>query len=129
MENKKKTGSNPLKIPFSIYQVKDTDGTAKIAFARYERAVKTGIAISTQNYDLVYSGTLDASLLDINDLLETIYIEFNCNHPAGFTGHSLSVSDVIVIQHEGKEKAFYCDWIGFREISGFLDCASDERSE
>ena len=126
MEGKMKTGSNPLQIPYSIYQVKDTGEAAGLAFAHYERAVKTGIAINTQNYDLVYSGVLNEPPLDIKVMLEIIFQKFNCSRPADFTGHSLSVSDVILIQHEGEEKAFYCDRIGFREISGFLDCESDE---
>ena len=60
--------------------------------------------------------------------LEDIYYRFNVSRPAGFTGHSLSVSDVIVINAGQTKRAFYCDRIGFKEMHGFIREQRQERS-
>ena len=54
------------------------------------------------------------------------YQKFNCAQPMDYHGHSLSVSDVILLNQAGKISAHYVDSIGFRELSGFQD--KQERS-
>ena len=44
------------------------------------------------------------------ETLDTLYERFNIHRPDDFTGHSLSVSDVIVLESEGKEKHHFM-WI------------------
>ena len=51
--------------------------------------------------------------------LEDIYTKFNIDHPAGFTGHSLSVSDVVVLYQDGENTSHYVDSVGYREIPEF----------
>ena len=51
--------------------------------------------------------------------LEGIYEKFNLYRPEDFHGHSLSVSDVVVISRNGKRQAFFVDTIGFKDIPGF----------
>ena len=51
---------------------------------------EAGLAVDRQNYDLVYTAPLDSKTT-----LEDIYRTFNLDRPADFTGHSLSVSDVV----------------------------------
>ena len=53
--------------------------------------------------------------------LEQLYQEFNCARPTDYHGHSLSVSDVIMLNQDGKISAHYVDSIGFKELPGFLD--------
>ena len=60
------------------------------------------------------------------ELLEQLYQKFNCAQPMDYHGHSLSVSDVILLNQAGKISAHYVDSIGFRELSGFQD--KQERS-
>ncbi|WP_347561827.1 YodL domain-containing protein [Faecalibacterium sp. OM04-11BH] len=60
------------------------------------------------------------------ELLEQLYQKFNCARPMDYHGHSLSVSDVILLNQAGKISAHYVDSIGFRELSGFQD--KQERS-
>ena len=55
------------------------------------------------------------------EALEELYLTFNLKRPADFRGHSLSVSDVVVLNREGKAGAFYVDRIGFKEQPGFLE--------
>ena len=46
----------------------------------------------------------------------TTYIQ----RPADFTGHSLSVSDVVVLNDGSTVKAYYVDSIGFAELPDFF---------
>ena len=41
-------------------------------------------------------------LLYTSTSLEDIYTRFNLDHPADFKGHSLSVSDIVVLHQNGK---------------------------
>ena len=68
-----------------------------------------------ENYELVYEAPLTAK-----DDLESIYTRFNVDRPADFTGHSLSVSDIVVLNQDGKNTAHYCDRVGFTEVLEFL---------
>ena len=69
-----------------------------------------------KNYELVYTAPLDGKTT-----LENIYRTFNTDdRPADFRGHSLSVSDVVVINRGGKEEAHYCDSIGFTPVPEFM---------
>ena len=53
-------------------------------------------------------------------ILDKIYEDFNINHPADFTGHSLSVSDVIVLKYNGDVSSHFVDSVGFVELDAFL---------
>lgn len=65
--------------------------------------------------------------VDERDLLDSIYTRFNIDHPADFTGHSLSVSDIVVLHQGGKDTAHYCDRVGFSEVPEFLQPAKKSR--
>lgn len=65
---------------------------------------------SIKNYDVVYDGELDTNEL------EAIYSKFNIDHPEGFTGHSLSISDVVELYDDSGSAFHYVDRIGFKEI-------------
>lgn len=54
------------------------------------------------------------------DTLDGIYERFNIQRPADFTGHSLSVSDVVVLNDGSTVKAYYVDSIGFAELPDFF---------
>jgi hypothetical protein len=63
-----------------------------------------------RDYDAVYDGEVET-----NDL-ESIYAKFNVEHPEGFTGHSLSMSDVVELYDEAGSKFHYVDRFGFKQI-------------
>ena len=71
------------------------------------------------NYNHMYTGPLDIrdSLINLNK----IYSTFNINRPEDFTGHSLSMSDVIVLQWRDKITSYYVDRPGFTQVPEFLD--------
>lgn len=77
---------------FAIYQLKGGPETRDYRFEPYERLQAAELAVDRQNYDLVYTTPLDGKTT-----LEDIYRTFNIDHPADFTGHSLSVSDIVVL--------------------------------
>ena len=56
----------------------------------------------------------------MEDTLNSLYEKFNINHPQDFTGHSLSVSDVVVMRKNGECKAYYVDSFGFTELPEFI---------
>lgn len=97
---------------FTIYQLKDGDGTRDL---RFEPLSKLPQAPDMANYDKVYTAPLESGVT-----LDKIYFTFNMDRPEGFTGHSLSVSDVVVMNRDGKETAFYVDSKGFQELPQFL---------
>ncbi len=68
--------------------------------------------IDSSIYDCVFSGDVDC-----NDL-EDVFQKFNIDHPDGYTGRSLSVSDVVEIVDSdiGETGFFYCDNIGFSKV-------------
>ena len=101
---------------FSIYQIPSTPEGRDFRFRSYEELESEGLAVDRNNYDLIYT----APLAD-GTTLEDIYYTFNTDdRPTGFRGHSLSVSDVVVLNHDGKEEAYYCDNYGFTPVPEFL---------
>lgn len=99
---------------FTIYQLKGGPETRDYRFEAYESLQEAGLAVDRQNYDLIYTAPLDGKTT-----LEDIYRTFNLDRPADFTGHSLSVSDVVVLNRSGKEEAHYCDSFGFTPVPEF----------
>ncbi len=104
-----------LNNTFSIYQIRDGPETRDFRFEPYYRLLATGRTVDPVNYDLVYTAPLRDT-----DTLESIYQKFNIDHPADFTGHSLSVSDVVVLRHGDRQEAHFCDDVGFREVPEFF---------
>ena len=105
----------PEQDSFSIYQIKSGDEMRDYRFEPYDRLQATGRSVDRGNYDLVYTAPLDGKTT-----LEDIYRTFNIDHPADFKGHSLSVSDVVVLHQGGKDTAHYCDNFGFQQVPEFL---------
>ena len=105
----------PEQDSFSIYQIKSGDETRDYRFEPFDRLQATGRSVDRANYDLVYTAPLDSKTT-----LEDIYRTFNIDHPADFKGHSLSVSDVVVLHQGGKDTAYYCDSFGFQQVPEFL---------
>ncbi len=103
---------------YKIYQLPDGENYHGIRFESKETLEKEGVQLNHEDYELVYESEIDD--FKGNATLEALFTQFNANHPADFTGHSLSVSDVIVISADGKESAYYCNSIGFVEMPEFF---------
>ena len=100
---------------FSIYQLKGGDETLDYRFEPLDSIHRNGLSVDPANYELVYTAPLTE-----RDSLESIYTRFNMDRPADFTGHSLSISDIMVLHQDGKDTAHYCDRFGFSQVPEFL---------
>lgn len=107
---------------FSIYQLKGGSETLDYRFEPLDSIHRNGLSVKPENYELVYEAPLTAK-----DDLESIYTRFNVDRPADFTGHSLSVSDIVVLHQDGRDTAHYCDRAGFSEVPEFLQPAQKSR--
>ena len=101
---------------FSIYQLKGGDETLDYRFEPLDAIRRNGLSVDSANYELVYTAPLTE-----RDNLESIYTRFNIDRPADFHGHSLSVSDIVVLHQAGKDTAHYCDRFGFSQVPEFLE--------
>ena len=107
---------------FSIYQLKGGNETLDYRFEPLDSIHRNGLSVKPENYELVYTAPMTEK-----DNLESIYTRFNVDRPADFTGHSLSVSDIVVLHQGGKDTAHYCDRAGFSEVPEFLQPAQKSR--
>ncbi len=100
---------------YEIYQLKRSDELREYRFTSLQQLEKQGLKVDSSNYEKVYTDYLEDDVT-----LEDLYSKFNLNHPDDFTGHSLSVSDIVVIKRGFESNAYYCDTFGFPEIHNFI---------
>ena len=102
---------------YQIYQIKAGEQYHGIRYESYADNAAQSLTVS--DYDLVYEG-------DWNELegstdaakLEALFAKLSQGElPEGFTGHSLTVSDVVTVPGD---TAYYVDRIGFTEMPGFF---------
>ena len=117
---------------YGIYQLKDNPELRDFHFAGIEALKSRDIikdnldAIKPENYNLVYVGELSELSKDFirlqtqGDKLEALYEKFNIDHPADYKGHSLSVSDIVVLHENGENSAHFVDSVGFTMLPDFL---------
>ena len=79
-----------------------------------------GISVEGKNYEEVYSGAFNEGMS-----LEYLFQKFNIDRPPDFAGHSLSVSDVIVLEKPGTREAYFVDNLGFESIPDFFKGLSE----
>jgi hypothetical protein len=79
-------------------------------FIGYDELLERFGEPNPENYRVVYDGQLETNDLD------AIYEKFNLNHPPGYQGHSLSMSDIIELYDDNGSTFFYVDRFGFKEI-------------
>ena len=102
---------------FAIYQVKAGDEYGEYRFEGSEYLDKHGIVPEKSSYECVYAGELPEG--NPTQQLDTLYRTFNTAHPEDFRGHSLSVSDIIAMKHEGVVSYHYVDSVGYKELPSF----------
>ena len=101
---------------FKILQLKFNDDNKQIMFMRYDTAIRNKPDLSINDYNVVYDGDIedkDNELFEDTKTLNDLFYIFNINRPEGFTGHSLSVSDVIKLGAE----FYYVDPYGFKKLN------------
>ena len=118
-ENGKENGISA----YRIYQIRDDQPD------RHERMFQNLATLRSDGKDVIpdaYSAVYEGNLGDTEigksaqQVLDGLFEKFNIAHPDDFLGHSMSVSDVVVLQENGVEKAYYVDSLGFKEVPQFL---------
>ncbi|GHU35778.1 hypothetical protein FACS1894105_05040 [Clostridia bacterium] len=118
-------GDNPYyrENKFGIYQIRDDiDEARNFRFASMKELEALGLSPNRDNYELVYTAALTHRieyLTDIYPALNRLYEQFNVDHPADYTGRSLSVGDVVVLRCNGDITAHFVDDTGFVELLSF----------
>lgn len=98
-------------MKYKIFQFKDIKKIAKekgYEFMGYSYATSHGFDLN--DYEIVYEGEIEEE--NVNIALEKLFNIFNVNHPGDFTGHSLSVSDIVEID----SVKYYCDMFDWVKI-------------
>ncbi len=104
------------KQTYEIYQLKSGDETHDIRFQPYEDITKAGKKPDFANYEKVYEGNAADLSGNLGEKLESLFEKFNHDRPEDFKGHSLSVSDVVVLE----DNAYYVDDVGFKPLEDFI---------
>ncbi len=100
---------------YGIFQIDEKGKGREYLFFNMDFIKKSGMEVEGGDYALLYGGRLGQQ-----DDLDTIYEKFNLNHPKGYTGHSLSVSDIVVLNRGGHVSAHFVDSFGFTELPDFV---------
>ena len=101
---------------YTIYQIREGSPAGVFEFMGMDYIRQKGMEIRPEDYQKVYVGALVPGTT-----LEDLYIQFNGpKMPEDFTGHSLSVSDIVVVHKDGEDHAYYVDRFGYEEVPEFL---------
>ena len=103
-----------MNYAYLIYQIKDPI-KCDYAWMSWKTAKRD---INLMDYDCVYTDSIDGE--DPDAVLENLFEKFNINHPDDFEGHSMSVSDIVVLIDDIGGKWYYCDSFGWKDITEFL---------
>ncbi len=104
---------------YAIFQLKKDDELSPMAFISYAQLQKRGEMPEQDHYELTYFAPL-RPFHNRDTMLEDIYRKFNLDRPEDFTGHSLSVSDIVALRTGQQISFHYVDTVGFAELRGFL---------
>ena len=100
---------------YALYQLNTESKDVPYEFMGMDFVKDHGMEVTAADYKCVYSGILHDSVS-----LDELYSIFNQNHPADFKGHSMSVSDVVIVNRDGDMKAYYVDSFGFADLPNFV---------
>lgn len=103
----------------AILQLKDIDKTTNLAFCSYAELRSRGLKPQPEHYELIYAEPLQEHA-DTDAFLEKCFTRFNIDRPEAFTGHSMSISDIIAIRKNNKITCYYVNSIGFVNLHRFL---------
>ena len=100
---------------FAVYQLKNIPENRQIRFRPYSTLQEKRIQIQYEDYEQVY-----LARMQMGDGPEQIRKRFNEKLPRTFQGHSISVSDVLVLNNAGIVTSYYVEKEGFTVIAGFI---------
>ncbi len=100
---------------FAVYQLKNILENRQIRFRPYKVLQEKGIQVRYKDYEQVYLGRMQPE-----DTPEGIRKRFDKQLPRTFKGHSISVSDVLVLNKGGVVTSYYVEKNGFTVLAGFI---------
>ncbi len=100
---------------FAVYQLKNIPANREIRFRPYHILQEKNIQVRSNDYEQAYLGRMQP-----RDTPDNIRQRFEKQLPRTFKGHSISVSDVLVLNREGIVTSYYVDKTGFTVIAGFI---------
>jgi hypothetical protein len=98
-------------LPMKYTIMQSTDRDLRFMNLRYTEAHG---GVKPESYEAVYSGEISGT--DIAEILERLYYKFNMEHPEDFRGHSMSVSDIVILSDDNGSTTHFCDSFGFKQI-------------
>lgn len=104
---------------FAVYQLKNIPENRQIRFRSYKALQEKGIPVKHENYEQVYLGKMRSE-----ETPENIREYLDRQLPKRFKGHSISVSDILVLNKSGVVTSYYVEKEGFTVITGFIRRAS-----
>ena len=104
---------------YCIYQLCRDPELAELRFMNSHYLREHGLEPAFDHYEAVYSGALPSDG-STEARLDDLYMKFNTAHPQDYTGHSLSVSDIVVLRQQGAVSSHYVDSVGFVQLPAFL---------
>lgn len=99
-------------ITFKIHQIKDIENT-DYAFRSFNPG-KFNFKDYEERYEMEFVSEDDKTN---DEICEVVFYIFNMRRPEDFTGHSLSVSDIIEIKRHGSSSFYYCNVCGFTKLN------------
>ena len=95
-------------MKYQILQLKNIKET-DYSFMAFEFAINHGFKLT--DYKQVYEGEVECNKHP-EGILDDLFIKFNIHHPEDFKGHSLSVSDIVILN----DVKYYCNPMGWKEL-------------
>ncbi len=105
------------KYAIGIFQLNNEH--THLMFEAYDEINKQNQHPQRNNYDIVYAYETDETFVTDKYCLDNIWDRFNIARPSDFKGHSLSVSDIIVLKNDKEITACYVDVCGFKHVQNF----------
>ena len=104
---------------YKIYQLKNGEEYHNLRFTRWDDMPRFNLSFDRKNYDEVYGGNIaDVTKFPFKEgILEDIFKKFNNDRPEDFKGHSLSVSDVVVLEDKEGSSAYFVDTVGMADVT------------
>ena len=96
-------------MKIKVYQIDHEHDDKNVMFMECDFTMSHG-GIDPSDYKCVFYGNVDCSNL------EEVFILCNEDHPIGYNGHSLSVSDIVDVEGDG---CYFCDRVGFKKLDDF----------
>lgn len=109
-----------------IYQVNTDRDSNQVAFMSHDmlKNLQGTDNIDSDIYDCVFDGEVACGCL------EGVYRMFNEDHPTGYRGRSLSVSDIVeIIESKTDPKFYFCDTEGFKRVDFEPDLTQPMKEE